>query len=115
MVIRLVAVVGDLVGTANGETEVVGLDLGHLGELNVQGTKVGASDLLVERLGKHVDADLVLVGSVPELHLGKNLVGERAGHDEGGVAGTTAEVDKTALSKEDKVTSVGHEVAVDPH
>lgn len=42
-----------LVRTANGETEVVGLLCGHGGELDVELTQVGTSDLLVKSLGEH--------------------------------------------------------------
>ncbi len=88
--------------------------------------KVEVSDLLVENLGQNVDANVLLASgtklrvllaeglvlSLEQGNLGKDLVGERAGHDEGRVAGGTAKVDETALSKEDDVTAVGHQVAV---
>jgi hypothetical protein len=41
------------------------------------------------------------------------LVGEGAGHDEGGVASGTSQVDETSLSEKDDVTSVLHEEAID--
>lgn len=100
--------------------------------------KVEKSDLLVEDLGEDVDADgelavleltdtlaLVLASELDVLlaegliagleqhDLGKDLVGERAGHDERRVTGGTAKVDKTTLSKEDDVAAAGHEEAVD--
>lgn len=88
--------------------------------------KVEVSDLLIENLGQNVDANILLasgtelrvllaeslVFSLEQGNLGKDLVGERAGHDEGRVASSTAKVDETALSKEDDVTAVGHQVAV---
>jgi hypothetical protein len=72
----------------------------------------------------------VRLGVGPEGDLGHDLVGERAGHDyggvsddpneipassltEGGVAGTAAEVDETALGEEDDVAARGHGEAVD--
>lgn len=73
---------------------------------------MGASDLLVELLGEHVDTKGVRGVVGPEGNLGKDLVGERTGHDERGVASGTAKVDETALGEEDDVTAVGHEVAV---
>ena len=42
-----------LVGTGNGETEVVGLLGGHLGKLDTELTEMGSGNLLVERLGEH--------------------------------------------------------------
>lgn len=109
---RLVAVVEGLVGALDGDVEVVGLDLGEGGELDAELGKVGASDLLVEVLGEHVDTKGVRLNVGPEGDLGKNLVGERARHDKRGVASGTAKVDKTALGKEDEVTAALHEETV---
>lgn len=50
---ELAYVVVGLVGTGNGETEVVGLLGGHLGKLDTELTEMGSGNLLVERLGKH--------------------------------------------------------------
>jgi hypothetical protein len=44
-----------LVRTVLGETEVLGLLGGHLGELDAELTKVGSGNLLVERLGEHAE------------------------------------------------------------
>lgn len=88
--------------------------------------KVETGDLLIEDLGEDVDTDVELVGLgeldvllTPSLvgglvqhDLGKDLVGERARHNERRVASSTAKVDKTTLSKEDDVTAVGHEETV---
>jgi len=87
---------------------------------------VAASDLLIELLGENVDtnglaaraAELDVLGtesgilSLEQSDLGKDLVGEGAGHDEGRVAGSTAKVDKTTLGEEDDVLAV-EEVTVD--
>lgn len=90
-------------------------------------SKVELGDFLIEDLGKDGDTDLHLA-SVGELDvllaeslvvglvqhdLGKDLVGEGAGHDERRVASSAAKVDETALSKEDDVAAAGHEEAVD--
>lgn len=89
--------------------------------------EVEKGDLLVEDLGQNVDTDIELaglaelnvlvaerlVGGLVQHDLGKDLVGERAGHDEGGVAGGTSQVDETALGEEDDVAAGRHEVAVD--
>lgn len=84
-------------------------------------------DLLIQDLRQHVNANLLLarlaeldvsfpkrlVLGLEEHDLRKDLVGEGAGHDEGGVAGCAAEVDETAFGEEDDVAAVFHEVAVD--
>lgn len=84
------------------------------------------SDLLIESLGENVDTDGLLAGGaelnvllaelgvlgLEQSNLGKDLVGERAGHDEGRVAGGTAKVDETTLGQQDDVAAVGHGVAV---
>lgn len=82
-----------LVGTADGDVKVAGLLFGEDSELDVELLKVSTSDLLVELLGEHVDAERERRGVGPESDLGEDLVGERAGHDERGMAGGTA-VDK---------------------
>lgn len=117
---KLVTVDLGLEGTVNGQAEVLGLDGGQLGKLGVDVVQVAASDLLVELLGQNVDTDglaatgteldvLLAEGSILSLeegNLGQDLVGERAGHDEGRVTGSTAKVDKTALGEEDDVLAV---------
>jgi hypothetical protein len=109
------------------ETEVLGLDGGKLGELAVDVLEMEKSNLLIEDLGEDVDTDGLLASSAKldvllaesgilglvEGNLGKDLVGEGAGHDEGRVASGTAKVDKATLSEEDDVAAVGHQVAVD--
>lgn len=88
--------------------------------------EVETGDLLVEDLGKDVDLLLELAGlavldvlggelsivGLEQHDLGKDLVGERAGHDERRVASGAAKVDKATLSKEDDVAAVLHEEAV---
>ena len=102
-------------------------DRGELGELSVDVLEVEESDLLVEDLGKDVDTNVTLAGgtelnvllaelgviALEEENLGEDLVGERAGHNEGGVAGSTAKVDQSSLSEKDDVVAGWHEVAVD--
>lgn len=87
---RLVAVVGCLVGAVGRDVEVLGLDIREGRELDVERLQVGTGNLLVELLGKHVDAERELLGGGPESDLSEDLVGERAGHDERGVTGGTA-------------------------
>lgn len=81
---------GRLVGTGDRDVEVVGLDLGQGGQLDVELRQVSTGDLLVELLGEHVDAEGEELGGGPESDLGQDLVGERAGHDERRVAGGTS-------------------------
>lgn len=74
-------VVVGLVRTLDGQTEVVGLYLGHGGELDAELSQVGTSDLLVKRLGEHVDTERVSFRVSPKGDLSQNLVGKRARHD----------------------------------
>ena len=124
---NLVTVDVALERTLNRETKVLGLDIAELGKLNVDVCQVEKSNLLVENLGQNVDADIELAGlaeldvlaaellvrGLVQHDLGKDLVGEGAGHDEGRVAGGASQVDETALSEEDDVAAVVHQVAVD--
>jgi len=80
-----------------GNAEIFGLVFGEGGELDAEMLQVGFGDFLVELLGQHVDADLVLAGFGPEFDLGQDLVGERVAHDEGGMTHSAAEIDETAL------------------
>lgn len=88
--------------------------------------EVKTGNLLIKDLGQDIDTNVELAGS-GELNvllaeslvagfvqhdLGQNLVGEGAGHDEGRVASGTAKVDKTTLSKQNDVTAVLHQEAV---
>ena len=128
----LVAVVGGLEGTVDGDVEVLGLLIGESGELDVELSKMSASDLLVQLLGEHVNAESELTRVGPESDLSEDLVGEGARHDERWVTGGTAtggaglvvrasdvhtfdlpQVDETTLSKKDDVTSTGHGIAID--
>src|SRR5271156_3690879 len=68
---RLIPVVVWLVRSCDGGADVGG-----------QRVEVQARDLLVEVLGQHVDALLVLVVLGEQLHLGDHLVGERVAHHE---------------------------------
>lgn len=115
-----------LEGALNGEAKVVSLDLGEGAELSLAVGKVETGDLLIEDLGEDGDANLELAGlgelnvllapgsvaGLVEHDLGQDLVGERAGHDERGVASGTAKVDQTTLGEENDVAAVGHEEAV---
>ena len=75
-----------------------------------------AGDLLVKSLGEDVDlAAGVLASSplLPELDLGKSLVGEGAGHDERRVTSGATQVEKTALSKDDNSVSLLEDELID--
>jgi hypothetical protein len=89
--------------------------------------KVEKSDLLVEDLGQNVDTHIKLaglakldvlvaelfIGGLVQHDLGKNLVGERARHDKRRVTSGAPQVDETALSEEDDVAAVLHQITVD--
>ena len=88
--IRLVAVVSGLVGSIDGDVEVLGLDIGKSSKLHTELSKVSTGDLLVELLREHVDAEREGLGVGPESDLSEDLVGEGAGHDKRRVAGSAA-------------------------
>ncbi|AIY18433.2 Signal peptidase I [Pimelobacter simplex] len=102
-----------LVGARHVDTDVGGLLLGQLGQLDAEGVEVQPGDLLVEVLGQHVDADRVLVGLGEDLDLGEHLVGEGVRHHERRVAGRVAEVQQTALGEDDDLLAVGEDPLVD--
>lgn len=102
-----------LVGAIDGEAEVIGLDFREGRELHSDLRQMGAGDLLVELLRQDVHAEGELLRGCPERDLGKDLVRERAGHDEGRVARRAAEVDETAGCEEDDMTTIRHGEAVD--
>lgn len=113
--------------TLDRQAQVLSLDVGEHGELCIDVSQVQGSDFLVEDFGKDVDADGKLFGlgkgniflaegsifSLVQHDLSKDLVAEGARHDEGRVAGGTAEVNKTALGEENDMAAVGHKEAVD--
>jgi len=82
-----------LVGSQLRNAEVLGLVLGQEGEADSQMLQVSLGDLLVQLLGQHVDADLVLVVLGPEFDLGQDLIGEGVAHDERGMAHGAAQID----------------------
>ena len=75
---RLIAVVRRLVRPIDGEIEVRALNLRQGRELDVELGQMGPSDLFVELLGEHVNAEWECLGVCPESNLGKDLVGKRA-------------------------------------
>jgi len=88
-----------LVGAVGRDVKVLALSFGENGQLDVELLQMSAGDLLVELLGEHVDTNRELLGSGPEGNLGEDLVGERAGHDKGWVAGGASEVHETTFGK----------------
>mmetsp|Transcript_39319 Transcript_39319/g.70433 ORF Transcript_39319/g.70433 Transcript_39319/m.70433 type:complete len:422 (+) Transcript_39319:272-1537(+) len=98
-----------LEGAVGVDVDVRCLLLRQLGQLRSELVEVQGGDLLVQVLGQHVHLLLVLAGValVPQLQLGNHLVGEGAGHDERGVAGSAAQVEQAALSQHDDRVAVG--------
>ena len=68
-----VPVVAWLEGALDWYVQVRGLILWQLGELDLKGLEVRGSHLLIERLGQHVDSDVVLAGVGPQVDLGQDL------------------------------------------
>jgi hypothetical protein len=112
----LITVSVGLVRTVDWDTNVVGLFLGKEGELGSKSVKVQAGDLLVKDLGKDVDLSTGVLGGVllvPELQLSKDLVCERARHDERWVTSGTSQVKKTSLGEDNNTASLNEFEAVD--
>lgn len=101
-----------LVRAFSGDIEVLALGLGQGREFDIQLLQMGTSNLLVEFLRKHVNAERELLWGGPEGNLGEDLVGEGARHDEGRMSSSAPKVDETAVGKENDVTTVGHGVSV---
>ena len=76
-------------------------------ELDPERVEVQARDLLVEVLGEHVHAPLVLVVLGEQLDLGDRLVGEGVAHHEARVARRVAEVQQAPLGEQDDRVAVG--------
>merc|ERR1719440_1504498 len=108
----LVSVMVGLEGTVLVHADVICLVFVQLGQLHSQMFKVKGGYLLVKLLGEEVYSDLVVFGMTPQLDLGKHLVGERVGHHEGRVSLGASQVHKTALSKDNDVSTVGKGVSV---
>lgn len=96
---RLVAVVRGLVRAVDRDVKVLALSFAEDGQLDVELLQMCAGDLLIKFFGEHVDTKRELLGSGPEGNLGKDLVGERAGHDKGWVASGAPEVHETTFGK----------------
>ena len=62
-----------LEGSLDRNVQVRRLLLRQLGELDLEGLEVRGGHLLVERLGQHVDSDVVLAGVCPQVYLCQDL------------------------------------------
>ena len=116
-----------LVWALDVKAKILSLDRGQFAQLGVDVVQVELGNSLVQDLGEDIDPDVELLGGaeldillaecsvlgLEKQDLGKNLVGKGAGHDEGGVSGSTSQVDETALGEEDDVAAVLHEESVD--
>ena len=113
---NLITVGIGLVGTSNGDTNVFRLLGTELGKFGTQRGKVQTSNLLVERLGKDIDlAPCILAGIffLPEFELRQDLIGERARHDERGVASCTSQIQQTTFGQNNHaVASFGEDKLV---
>jgi hypothetical protein len=113
--------------TLDSKAKVLSLGVGEGSQLSLDVVQVQLGNLLIQNLGENEDTDIELaslaelnvllgpslVSGLVQGNLGKDLVGERAGHDERRVAGSTAKVDQTTLSQEDDVAAAGHGESVD--
>lgn len=104
----LIAVGLRLVGSIDGDSNILRLLSSQNRELGAQALEVEPRDLLVESLGKDVNLSgrvlaRVLLG--PELDLGEGLVGEGAAHDERRVSRSAAKVEQSALGKDNNAVA----------
>ena len=103
-------------------TQILALRGRQLAQLSIDMVQMQQGDLLVQNFRQDVNAD-VLLASLAEFNvflaegfvfgfeqhdLCQDLIGEGAGHDEGGVAGGTAQVDEAAFREEDDVAAGFH-------
>merc|ERR1719320_858661 len=92
--------------TLNWQAQVLRLVLAELGQVDVQGTQGGGSNLLIQLLRQHVHTHWVLSSVAPQLNLGQHLVSKGSGHHKAWVPHGTAKVDKTSLGQEDEVLAI---------
>lgn len=104
----LVTVVVRLVRTFGRDTEIIRLDIRKSSKLNTELFQVEAGNFFIQLLGKNVNANGPLFGFSPEGDLSQNLVTERVGHDERGVASGTTQVDETTFSQKNDVLTALH-------
>merc|ERR1712205_233460 len=111
-----VAVGGALEWTLDPNTNIVRLLLGQCGEVRAESWQVQPGNLLIQRLRQKVHIVLVGLRLLPvlqEVQLSKNLIGERAGHDEGWVASSTTKVEQSASGQDDDAVAIRELEAVD--
>ena len=65
------------------------MGIGEGSKLDIELSQMSTSNFLVELLGQHVHAKGEFLRSGPQGDLGKNLIGEGAGHDKRRVASST--------------------------
>lgn len=103
---------GGLERSLNADTKIFALVGGKSGQLDVQKVKMESGDFFVELLGQEVNSNRVFLNVLPDLQLSHNLVTEGVGHNERRMSSGTSQVDETALSQKDDVSSVGQLVTV---
>jgi len=70
-----------LVWSLDGDIKIRGLLGSQLSQLDIELSKVGTSDFLVELFGQHVDTKRELLWGRVQSNLCQHLVGEGARHD----------------------------------
>src|SRR5690554_4205167 len=117
---RLVPVAFRLVRAFDRYADVFRLVRSHLGDHATKAFHHGAGHFFVQLLGQYLNVNALGLGlfrqvgklALEQVHLGQHLVGERAVHDAGRVAGGVAQVHQAAFGQQDQVV-VGSLVAVD--
>ena len=106
-----VSVVFRLVGAFDGNADVVGLLLRQNGQLDTKLGEMEPRNLFVQFLVDAIDADREVFRR--KFQLRKDLVRERATHDERRMAGGATEIDETAAREKDDAMAVRKDVFVD--
>ena len=75
--------------------------------------QVQTSDLFVQQLWQHVDAQRVVLRIGPQRDLGQHLVRERVRHDERGMTRRATEIDQPTLGEDEDRVPVREEIAID--
>merc|ERR1719401_1696175 len=112
---HLVAVGVWLEWAIRDDSNVISLLLRQLCHLGTQGWQVQAGHLLIQGLWQQVHLVLVRLGFLPileDVELAQNLVSKRAGHDEGWVTCSTAQVQQAAGCQHDHAVAIRENEAV---
>ena len=101
-----IPVVFSLERTVNLNADILSLIRGKCIQLHTDLGKVKTCYFLIEMLWQGINFVLILVVMIPEFDLSQCLVGERIGHHERRVTGSTAQIHEAAFGENDDVFAV---------